>query len=55
MNKERCKSCFWGDKCCSVEDCKHYFPMEDDTAMELYIECRRQEFYDEWRRYTAEW
>ncbi len=37
-----------------VYDEQYQDPLEDDNALDEYIEDRRREFHNEWFRYTAE-
>lgn len=55
MSNERCKTCLFGDKCVSLEDCDYYAPLDEDSEMDRYMELGRVEFHDAWIQYTSGW
>lgn len=53
--RDKCKNCYFGDKCHCVDGCDDYAPItaEDDT--DWLIERGRQEFMNEWYTYANEY
>jgi hypothetical protein len=54
------KTCIWGCDDCQYEElgtCEYFEDVEQDNEQETedYIEHGRQEFYNEWIKYTEEW
>lgn len=57
MIDEICRTCLFCDCCTHKAGCDNYAPAGDDaeeSAMDTYIEERRIEFAEDWRRYVSE-
>ena len=44
-----CEKCFWREQCAQSEVCEHFTPLEEcDEIIDVIIEEKRYEFYEEW-------
>lgn len=58
MNNQKCKHCYYGDVCPSVEACDSFVSVTDeadDVEINEIIERNRKDFYTEWNTYIKEW
>jgi hypothetical protein len=54
LNHKSCEGCLFSDQCRSQEDCEFYSPIDEDDAMNEYIEQGRAEFLDDWLDYISQ-